>query len=145
MSPKFRPLADGFYVSPQIKEADIAAAAALGVTLIVNNRPDGEEPGQPTGSAIEAAARRAGLAYVAIPVAGVATLGVADIDAFDRAVGANPGAVLAYCRSGTRSTVMRALSRARAGDSVDAIIEEAAEAGYDLTGLAPRLAAIQAG
>lgn len=144
MSPKFRPLAEGFFVAPQITESDIADAASLGVTLVINNRPDGEESGQPTGAEIEAAARRAGLAYVAIPVVGVPAIGAADIDAFDRAIGANTGGVLAYCRSGTRSTVVRALSRARAGARVEAIIEEAGEAGYDLTGLAPRLAAIAA-
>lgn len=141
MAPKFRPLADGFYVSPQIAEEDVAAAAALGVALIVNNRPEGEEPGQPQGAAIERAARAAGLDYVAIPISGM-NVGDADLDAFDRAVAGARGAVLAFCRSGTRSTVVRALARARAGAKVDEIVNEAAEAGYDLSGLAPRLQAL---
>src|SRR5690606_11148109 len=63
MSGKFKPLAEGFWVAPQIEPGDIAAAKALGVRVIINNRPDGEEPGQPDGAAIEQAAKAAGLAY----------------------------------------------------------------------------------
>ena len=59
----FSALDAAFLVSPQIQPGDVAAAAAMGVTTIVNNRPDGEEPGQPAGAEIEAAARAAGLAY----------------------------------------------------------------------------------
>ncbi|HCK84218.1 MAG TPA: hypothetical protein DHW63_06795, partial [Hyphomonadaceae bacterium] len=69
---QFVPLADDYLVSPQIGPEDIAAAKALGVTLIINNRPDGEEFGQPKGAEIEAAAKAASLAYVAIPVRGMA-------------------------------------------------------------------------
>lgn len=142
MNAKFRPLAEGFLVSPQIAASDIPDAAALGVALVINNRPDGEEPSQPAGSSIAAAAKQAGLQYVAIPVAGM-NVAAADLDAFDAAVRAAEGPVLAFCRSGTRSTVLRALARARAGDDVEGLIEEAAEAGYDLSGLAGRLFALQ--
>ena len=62
------PIDNGAFVSGQIAPADVAEAAALGVTLIVNNRPDGEEPGQPSGAEIEAAAVAAGLEYRHIPV-----------------------------------------------------------------------------
>ena len=140
MSEDFTPLADGFYVSPQITAEDVAAAKAAGVTLIINNRPDDEEPGQPSGASIKAAAEAAGIAYVAIPV-GPAGVSPADLDAFDAAVGATEGAVLGYCRSGTRSTIVRALARARAGEDVDALIREAAEAGYNIAGQRPMLEA----
>lgn len=133
MAPGFIKLADGFFVAPQIAPEDVLPAKAMGVTLIINNRPDGEEPGQPRGAAIEAAAKSAGVAYVAIPVSG-AGIGPEHLDAFDRAVAAAGGGVLAYCRSGTRSTVLRAMAAARAGVAVDAIIEEAAEAGYNIAG-----------
>lgn len=142
MNPKFRTLTETFFVSPQIAPEDLADAAAMGVTLIINNRPENEEPGQPAGPTIEKAARSQGLAYVAIPITGGA-VSAADLDAFDAALAENKGAVLAYCRSGTRSTVLRAFARARAGAEVGAVIEEAAEAGYDLSGLAPRLAALR--
>lgn len=65
----FRPLTDQILVSPQISLADVEQAKALGVTMILNNRPDDEEPGQLNGAAIEAAAREAGIGYAAVPVA----------------------------------------------------------------------------
>lgn len=133
MTPNFIRLADGFFVSPQIGPEDVAAAKGLGVTLIINNRPDGEEFGQPKSAEIEAAARAAGLDYVAIPVSGMG-IGPAHLDAFDAAISAHTGGILAFCRSGTRSTVLRAFARARAGEPVEKIVGEAAEAGYNIVG-----------
>jgi uncharacterized protein (TIGR01244 family) len=133
MSNDFIPLAQNFWVSPQIAAADLESAKASGVTLIINNRPDGEEPGQPRGAEIEAAAKALGLSYVAIPV-GPMGVSAEHLDAFDKAVAANKGGVLAYCRSGTRSTIVRALSEARKGRAPDDIISEAAEAGYNIAG-----------
>lgn len=141
---RLTPIAESFFVSPQIGPADIAEAKALGVRLIINNRPDGEELGQPKGAEIEAAARAAGISYVAIPVRGMG-IGPAELDAFDKAVAENGGPVLAFCRSGTRSTVLRAYARARAGDPVDDIIREAAEAGYNIGGQKSALIALGAG
>lgn len=133
MAGEFTKLSEKFYVSPQITPKDVEAAKAKGVTLIINNRPDGEEWGQPTGAEIEAAAKAAGIAYLAIPITGV---GISDqhLDQFDAAVAATAGPILGYCRSGTRSTVLRAYARARGGDSADAIIKEAAEGGYNISG-----------
>jgi uncharacterized protein (TIGR01244 family) len=129
----FIPLAENFWVAPQISAADLAEAKARGVTLVINNRPDGEEPGQPRGAEIEAAAKALGITYVAIPV-GPMGVSADHLDNFDRAVGANAGGVLAFCRSGTRSTIVRALSEARKGRAPDDIISEAAEAGYNIAG-----------
>lgn len=137
MNPKFKTLSESFFVAPQITAGDLRDAGALGVTLIVNNRPDGEEPGQPAGADLERAAKALGLYYVAIPIAGAA-VGASDLDAFDKAVAQNRGATLAFCRSGTRSTLLRAYARARAGAEIGPLIEEAAEAGYDLSRLAPQ-------
>lgn len=133
MSDEFIPLAENFLVSPQIAVEDLKAAKAAGVTLVINNRPDGEEPGQPKGAEIEAAAKALGLAYVAIPVGPMGVSG-SHLDAFDTAMKANTGGVLAFCRSGTRSTIVRAMSEARRGRAVDDIISEAAEAGYNIAG-----------
>ncbi len=129
----FRQLTDSLYVSPQITTDQIAEAKALGVTMVINNRPEGEEPGQTTGEEIEAAARAAGLGYAAVPVSHG---GFAPWQLDGMAAGleeAGEGKVLAYCRSGTRSTLLWALTRARAGDDADALSEKAAAAGYDLT------------
>jgi uncharacterized protein (TIGR01244 family) len=116
------------FVSGQIAPEEIAA---LGVTLIVNNRPDGEEPGQPDSATIEAAARAAGVDYRHIPVAGgISQPQVAQmVDALAQA----EGPVLAFCRSGTRSTYLWALARARLGDDAEELSAKAAAAGYDLS------------
>lgn len=128
----FRQVTDHLHVSPQISVEDVARAKELGVTMIINNRPEGEEAGQPTGESIEAAAQAAGIGYAAVPVAhgGFAPW---QLDGMAAALEqAGEGGVLAYCRSGTRSTLLWALTRARAGDNPDALAEKAAAAGYDL-------------
>jgi uncharacterized protein (TIGR01244 family) len=131
----FRTLDEKVMVSPQITAADIADAKAQGVTLIVNNRPDGESPDEPQGAEIEAAARAAGLDYVAIPV-GQGGFGQPQLDAMATALEGADGAVLAYCRSGTRSTLLWSLARAKLGDEPATLHEKANAAGYDLTPVA---------
>ncbi len=125
------------FVAGQIRPGDIAAIAAKGVTLIVNNRPDGEEPGQPLAAEIEAAAKAAGLAYRDIPVAGGISADQAEAlaEALDQAA----GKALLFCRSGTRSTWLWALARACRGADAETLIHQAAAAGYDLTPLRDRL------
>ena len=132
MPPMFRTLDDGLLVSPQITTADVAEAAQLGVKLIINNRPEGEEPGQPTGDEIAAAAAEHGIAYVAIPVTH-AGFSMPQLDATIDAIAEAQGPILAYCRSGTRSTLLWALARAKQGDAPDTLAGKAAEAGYDLS------------
>jgi uncharacterized protein (TIGR01244 family) len=127
---EFRTVTDTFSVSPQLSPADVAAAAAQGFTLIINNRPDGETPGQPTGAEIEAAARAAGVDYVNAPVVGRPA--PAQIEAVRKAVAAADGKVLAYCRSGNRSICAWALGLAGAVDR-DQLLRLGAAAGYDLS------------
>jgi uncharacterized protein (TIGR01244 family) len=141
MAGKFKELSEGFWVSPQITEGDVTEAAALGVKLIINNRPDGEEPGQPSGASIEKAARAAGIDYMSIPFRGGAMTDE-QIEKFAAAVANAKGPILGYCRSGTRSTAIRALALAKAGRNIADIIDEAADAGYDISGLRPRLEAM---
>ncbi|MGB3165674.1 MAG: TIGR01244 family sulfur transferase [Alteraurantiacibacter sp.] len=136
----FRKLSDSVWANPQIGEAEIAQAAEEGFTLIVNNRPDGEEPGQPEGGSIAAAAEAAGMRYVAIPVdhSGFSQQQVtAMAEALD-GLGESDKA-LAYCRSGTRSTFLWALARSRAKDDPEALAAAAAEAGYDLSSIRPMM------
>jgi len=132
-----RTLDDRTLIAGQIRPEDATEAAALGVTLIVNNRPDGEEPDQPEGSAIEAAARAAGLDYRAIPVAG--GIGPEQIEAMAALLAGAEGRVLAFCRSGTRSIYLWALAEARRGVGGDAILARAEAAGCDLSPLGPYL------
>jgi len=137
----FRQLDERMLVSVQIAPEDVTEAAAQGVTMIVNNRPDGEQPGQPAAAAIEAAAKAAGIAYRHIPVAGAfpPDAVAAMAEALSAAGG---GTTLAFCKSGTRSAYMWALARAQAGDDADRLIEQAAGAGYDLSPLRPHLEAL---
>jgi uncharacterized protein (TIGR01244 family) len=130
-----RTLDDRIMVAPQIDVAQIAEAKAQGVTLVINNRPDGEAPDEPQGPEIEAAARAAGLDYVAIPV-GHGGFSQPQLDAMGTALDTATGKVLAYCRSGTRSTLLWSLARAKAGDAPQSLHEKANSAGYDLTPVA---------
>lgn len=99
----FTALDPGFSVSPQLRPDELRLALEAGFNMIVNNRPDGEEAGQPTSEELRAEALRLGLDYVHIPVKpGQMT----DSDA--RELGellAGPGRrLLAFCRTGARST-----------------------------------------
>ena len=128
----FRTLTDTIFVAPQIDVDAVAAARAAGVTLIINNRPEDESPDQTPGAEIEAAARAAGLDYVAIPV-GHAGFSQPQVDAMAAALGGAQGKILTYCRSGTRSTLLWALAQASEGAQPEALSESAAAAGYDLS------------
>ncbi len=134
----FKRLTDTVWASPQITYAEVAAAAEQGFGLIINNRPDGESPDQTEGAAIEKAARDRGLDYVAIPV-DHSGFSEQQVDAMAQALERTDGKILAYCRSGTRSTFLWALSEARRGKNADDLIDAASGAGYDIGGIAPTL------
>lgn len=136
--PDFRPLSEAVLASPQISAEDIEAARAKGVTMIVNNRPDGEDPNAPQGDAIEALAAAAGMAYVAIPI-GQSGFSEPQVDAMIDALDRAGGPVLAYCRSGTRSTLLWALAQAKTGANPDEIAKTAMAAGYDVSPVRPMM------
>lgn len=138
--PDIRPINERIAVAPQITPEDVPAIAAAGYVAIVNNRPDDEEPGQPSGDAVRIAAEAAGLRYTAVPIA--LGFGPADIDAMAAALVAADGPVLAYCRSGTRSCHLWALAAAKVGRNPALLVAQAAGAGYDLSGLRPTLDAL---
>jgi uncharacterized protein (TIGR01244 family) len=127
---QFRKVTDAFSVSPQITPEEARTAAASGVALIINNRPDGEAPDQPASAEIGAAARAAGAQYLELPVVGRPTLEQARAQA--AAVAGAGGPVLAFCRSGTRSITAWAIGEAAGGRDRAELIRLAAGAGYDL-------------
>jgi uncharacterized protein (TIGR01244 family) len=133
---------DSLSVAGQLEPADIAAAAAQGFRLVVNNRPDNEGPGQPSGATIAEAAEAAGLRYVAIPVAG--GFSMPQVEAMAAALAEAEGPVLAFCRSGTRSTNLWALAAASRGGDPDTIVAAAAAGGYDISALLPTLRQLSA-
>ena len=126
----FRKLTDHLWASPQIDTADVERAKEEGFTHIICNRPDDEAPGQPAAAEIEAAAAKLGMGFTAIPV-GAAGIGLPQVDAMQSALTKGGDKVLAYCRSGTRSTMLWALAQARSGADIDDISAKAAAAGYD--------------
>lgn len=121
-------------VSPQIAPAMVAELAEAGFTLVVNNRPEGEEFGQPEGAAIRAAAEAAGLGYVEIPVTH-AGFSANQVEAMAAALEGAAGPVFAFCRSGTRSCNLWALAQASRGVAPDELVAKGAGAGYDLNGI----------
>ncbi|VWX58957.1 TIGR01244 family sulfur transferase [Sphingorhabdus sp. 109] len=139
----FRKINDNLSVSPQISLDDVAAAKAEGVSLIINNRPDGEDPAAPQSTDIEAAARDAGLKYIAIPITHSGFSGP-QVDAMIAAL-ADGDKALAYCRSGTRSTLLWALAQAKQGVAPDEIARLAGNAGYDITPVRAMVDALSSG
>lgn len=139
----FRTLTQEIMVAPQIGIDAVAEAKAQGVALIINNRPEGESDDQVAGPDIEAAARAAGLDYVAIPVTH-SGFSEPQVAAMVAALTSAKGKVLAYCRSGTRSTLLWALAESAQGGDPDALTNIAAKAGYDLTPVRPLMDMLKA-
>lgn len=125
---------DHVSVSGQINPEDVATLKSLGFVAIVNNRPDNESPDQPAGAEIEAAAKAAGIAYHAIPL-GREGVNPDLVERTKAVIEGSDGPVFCFCRSGTRSTTLWALSQAGQTDA-NQIISQAAEAGYDMSHLA---------
>jgi uncharacterized protein (TIGR01244 family) len=124
-------LDDKTLVGGQIAPADVAALKADGVTMIVNNRPDGEDVGQPTSAEIEAAARDAGIAYRHVPI--VRGMGPADVEAMRGAIhAAGEGTLFAFCRSGNRSALAWAVAKSEDGMPRDELERCMSEAGFNL-------------
>ena len=127
-------LDDHTSVAGQVRPEQLPEIAAAGVTTIINNRPDGEEPGQPSAAEMAAAAEAAGLRYRHIPVAG--GFSQPQVDAMAAALSEAEGRVLAFCKSGTRSTFLWALAEAQRGTDGEELMRKAAAAGYDLRPIA---------
>ena len=137
-----RHLTPTYAVSPQIACEDCKAIADAGFTTIICNRPDEEVPSDIDADAVAAAARAAGLNFVVLPITHQ-TMTDENIAAHRAAVDGAKGPVLAYCASGTRSSIIWSLGQAGEMDA-DAIIAAAGKAGYDLRGLHPQLTALAA-
>jgi uncharacterized protein (TIGR01244 family) len=125
-----RQLDDRTLVSGQIAPEEVAGLAAQGITVLVNNRPDFEEPGQPRASEIEAAAEQAGIAYRFVPI--IRGIGPADVEVMQEALREmGDGKLLAFCRSGTRSAFAVSLAHRGEGASRDEVEQRLTRAGFD--------------
>jgi uncharacterized protein (TIGR01244 family) len=134
MTAELIPLAPGLSVAGGLDRADIEALAQAGVRTIINNRPDGEDPGQLPMAEARRIAEGYGMAYHHIPVT-AASLTTGDVDGFAAILQTAAEPVVAHCRSGTRSALLWALTRLRAGADPLPLIAEAARRGIDIAGL----------
>jgi uncharacterized protein (TIGR01244 family) len=126
-----RQLDDSTLVGGQIAPDEVSDLKAQGVTMLVNNRPDNEDPDQPISADIEAAARAAGVEYRHIPIR--YGIGPSDVEAMRDAMhAAGDGKMLAFCRAGNRSALAWALARAEDGVEPEELHRLAAEAGFSL-------------
>ena len=135
---EIRRIHDMFSVAGQIDAGDVQAIVEAGFKSILCNRPDNEGMNQPEFASVEAAAKQAGIQIIYQPVISSAIRDM-DIDDFAQAYEALPKPVLAYCRTGTRCTALWSLSQAGERD-LEEILKMAADAGYNMAGLAGRIA-----
>ncbi|MCL7463163.1 bifunctional protein tyrosine phosphatase family protein/NAD(P)/FAD-dependent oxidoreductase [Pseudomonas sp. NW5] len=124
-------------VAAQLEPADMGTLAASGYCTVINNRPDHEGEGQPSSAAMQAAAEASGLSYHYLPVVS-GQITDRDIEDFRALLAQIKGPVLAFCRTGTRSTTLWALAEAHHLDP-EVLLTTAQGAGYDLSALKPRL------
>jgi uncharacterized protein (TIGR01244 family) len=132
-----RTITDRYSVSPQIDPEDAAAIKAAGITTVICNRPDAEVPPSHQSDVMRAAIEAAGLRFEVLPITHQ-TMTPDRVAQQAAMVAASDGPVLAYCASGTRCSVLWALSQA-GQQSTDEILGAVARAGYDLSGLRPTL------
>jgi len=132
-------------VTGQIAPNEMVDVAAQGFGAVINNRNDGEQPGQPSSEEECRAAEAAGLIYLHIPMAPQA-LSPEVIEAFQNALMAAQGPVLAHCGSGMRSAALWALCQVRYAErTIDDTLSRTAEAGFNLEGLRPMLQSLAEG
>lgn len=125
-----RQLDEMVLVGGQIAPHEVAGLAGQGVTVLVNNRPDGEEPGQPLAVEIEDAAAAAGIAYHFVPI--IRGIGPADVEVMQQALRQTEGGkLLAFCRSGMRSALAVALAKREEGASAEEVQQLLVQAGFD--------------
>lgn len=135
-----RHLSPTYAVSPQIGVEDIPAIAQAGFKTIICNRPDAEIPPSHHAAVIEAAAKATGLDFVIIPVTHQG-LNLEMVETQKAAMDQSDGPTLAYCASGTRSSIVWSFGQATEMPADD-IIAATSAAGYDLGGMRAQLAAL---
>ncbi len=138
---EIKKLSDKLSVASQIQLSDMETIAMSGFSMIISNRPDGEEAGQPSFAEIQQAAQTAGISAVHVPVVS-GNLQSDDPAKMGEVLNQSEGSVLAFCRTGTRSSMLWALNQGARGVSSGEILAATSAAGYDLSGLAQKIDAI---
>lgn len=134
-----RQITPRFFAAPQISPEDMQDMTAAGIQRIICNRPDVEVPPSHQSAAMAAAAEAAGIEFFVHPLTHQNM--TPDVIAANRAlIDGCDGPVLAYCASGTRTTIAWALSAAK-DMPIDDILAAARAGGYELGNLRPTLEA----
>jgi sulfide:quinone oxidoreductase len=110
----FARLSDRYSVAPQIQPTDIEFFAEQGFTVVICNRPDGEDQGQPTADSVRAACEERGIAFHMIPMSG-RWVSEDTVDRYLEVMQQADGPVLGYCRSGTRSAILWQMASQKTG------------------------------
>jgi len=137
-----RPLTPHYAVSPQISPEDLPLIAEAGFSAVICNRPDAENPPEWHAAAMAEAAQAVGLQFHNLPLTHQ-TMTPENVARQRDLIDAATGPVLAYCASGTRSSVIWSLGQA-GHLSTDEILAATAQAGYQLDQLRPALDAMAA-
>lgn len=127
-------LSDELSVSGQVFENDIETLSEQGVKSVICNRPDYEDMGQPGNESIAELAKAKGMAFEFMPVQS-GNIAMEDGEQFAQVIDKLPKPIHAYCRSGTRCTILWGIAEFQKGSDADHIIQTAAKAGYDLSKL----------
>jgi len=128
-----RAITPTYAVSKQIHPDDLQAIREAGFKTVICNRPDGEIPEELHANVMAEAAKAAGLAFEVLPMT-MQTMSADNIAKQFEFVEKSDGPVLAYCASGNRCSIIWALNQV-GKQSVDDILEQTANAGYDLSAL----------
>lgn len=116
-------------VTGQLTKADFERLAGAGIKTIINNRPDGEIPMQPTAADLAAAAEALGLTYHYLPMTGGLTPGL--LQSSIEAYASSPEPIVAFCGSGTRSAALWCFAAVKE-HGVDGVLKAVAKQGYNL-------------
>lgn len=135
MTRQITPVNSDIYLSGQVASEDLPSLKEAGVRLVVNHRPDGEEPGQVASVDLEKAAKALGMNYVHAPVSGMPSATAVEATAAALATLSAGDKALLFCKSGMRSSVTWALAERSRGVDADILREQALAAGYDLSRL----------
>jgi uncharacterized protein (TIGR01244 family) len=132
---KLTEIAPDLFAAAQVDRAAIAEIAASGARTLINNRPDGEEPGQLSAAEAQAEAERLGLTYIHIPVT-ASSIALGDVEAMQQALATAPKPVVMHCRTGTRSTLLWAAGEVRAGRAdIATLVADAGAKGFQIPSL----------
>lgn len=102
---KIMKLNDRSSIGPQPNLSDFKVLKSLGFGSVFNNRPDGEEPSQPTADEAAFEAEAVGLRYARQPIT-LNAIAEGDIRRFQNNIAELEGPVFAHCNSGTRSLTL---------------------------------------